>query len=77
MHFTVRSSRIIEYLPPLYPGFRGCFSIPLNGTLCLLNYIIWAVVEAVVLALMSISAYWSYKLGHMGEFSLVIHRDGE
>jgi len=69
------SKHALEYESPLYPGFRGCHVEPLNNGALLPNYAALTGVEAIVLALMIISAFRSYKHGHMGEFSHVIHRD--
>jgi len=65
----------IQFAPPPYPGFRGCFctSAPRSWWK---NYAAVTGGEAVVLVLMTISAVRSYRSGNISELSNVIHRDG-
>jgi len=65
----------LGYAPPPYPGFRGCFVTKASGLLWV-NYTAMAIVEAIVLALMAVSAVRSYRRGSNGELSHIIHRDG-
>jgi len=65
----------LTFAPPPYPGFRGCLITNADGLLWI-NYTAIAVVEAVVLTLMVISAYRTYKRGGNGKLSHIIHRDG-
>jgi len=64
----------VTSLPSPYPGFRGCF---FSGTVKYLvqSIMTLVVMDAVVLILMMISAYRSYKCGNSPELSNVIHRD--
>jgi len=61
--------------PPLYPGFKGC-NLTASPTSMWENYAIMTAVEAIVLALMVISAFRSYRFSNGSELWRVIHRDG-
>jgi len=65
----------IGYAPPPFPEWRGCFVTKADDLLWV-NFAAMAVVEAVIITLMGISAYWSYKRGDSGELSYIIYRDG-
>jgi len=65
----------LQYAPPPYPGFRGCFVTKANDVLWA-NYTATAVVEAVVLGLMVTSAFQSYRRGNNSELLHIVHRDG-
>jgi len=64
-----------EYAPPPFPGWRGCFVTGADGVMWV-NFTAMAVVEAAILILMAISAYWSYKWGNSDELSHIVYRDG-
>jgi len=72
---TTRFIRSVNYSPPPYPGFRGCY---ITTTLKIIwaNYVSLTIVEAIVLVLMAISAVRSYRMGWTSELSHVVHRDG-
>jgi len=66
---------------PMYPGFRGCnfgqFGLKYGGEYLPFSYMGLAGVEAIVLILMIISAYMSYRLGSTSKLLEIIHRDGK
>jgi len=65
----------MEYSPALYPGFRGCFVTHANRALWT-NYTLLTIVDAVVLVLMGISAFRSYRRSNISKLTLIVHRDG-
>jgi len=68
-------SHSFQFLPFPYVGFRGCF-LTHGSSIVWINFTLTAAVEAVVLILMSISAFRIYQQGSTGELAHVIHRDG-
>jgi len=66
----------VGFAPPLYLGFRGCFAPSYTPTDLWLNYLLLAIVQAVVLAMMVVSAVMSYQRGLRSELLHVVHRDG-
>jgi len=75
----IRTSKFfttVEYAPPLYPGYRGCFITKASGEILWPDYVYTTVVEATVLILMAVSAFRSYRNGKSSELSHVVHRDG-
>jgi len=76
--YLIGLSRGGWFLDPMYPGFRGCLARlpPVGGAVVPANYIELTILEGIVLVLMMISAFRSYRAGAMGEFSKIIHRDG-
>jgi len=70
-----RYLKTLALAPPLYHGFRGCF---LTGAsdIIYINFILMVVVDIIVLVLMCISAWQSYRRGNANELSVVVHRDG-
>jgi hypothetical protein len=66
----------LEFGPAPYPGFRGCFITVSGSSLLYVAFIAVGSVEIVILVLMSISAFRSYRSGNTSELSNVIHRDG-
>jgi len=67
------SSLIIE--PPPFKGYRGCFLVGASSLLEY-TYVMWLIVDAVVLALIATSAFKAYKLGDTSRLLNVVHRDG-
>jgi len=64
-----------EFGPPQFPEYRGCFAVKAAPILWE-PYAVMAVGHAVVLTLMVISAFQSYRLDYTGELSHVVYRDG-
>jgi len=71
---TNRFTHSLNFVPPLYPGYRGCFSSD-AGTSLFETFIILALMDGVVLILMLISAFRAYRSGDRGELTNVIHKD--
>jgi len=65
----------LEYAPPPYPGFRGCF-VTKDSRILWASCASLAAVEAIVLAFIAISAFRTYKQNNKNKFSYVIYRDG-
>jgi len=63
----------MEFAPPLYHRYRGCLVIKTGSTLWAI-YTVMVASQAIILALMLISASKSYQ--HIGQLSHVIYRDG-
>jgi len=72
---VVRFINSMQYAPTPYPGFQGCFLTGVSRILAA-NYASLTGLQAIVLGLMGLSAFRSYRVGHTNELSLVIHRDG-
>jgi len=70
-----RFVRSIEFAPPPFAEFNGCFVTKTRPDLWLC-YVLITVAEFVIFALMVISAFKSYRKGFTGELSRVIHMDG-
>jgi len=72
-----KTFKLIKYIPPPYPGYKGCFAM-IDGTQKLLweSYLTLTIFQAIVLALLLISAFRTYRRGDDGKLSYVIHRDG-
>jgi len=65
----------MDLAPPPIPEYRGCF-VSASSKNIWKNYVVGTTVEAVVLTLMIISAFRSYRLGNVGKLSHIIYRDG-
>jgi len=65
----------MEYGHAPYPGFRGCFITRSNRMLWGV-YATTTATQSIFLVLVAISAFKSYRLGHVGRFSLIVYRDG-
>jgi len=74
-YFVNRVNKSMTFAPALYPGYRGCF-ITGASRIIWVNYASLTVVEIVVLALVCISAFRSYRQGHSSELTNVVHKDG-
>lgn len=73
---TSRFLATAEYAPPPYPGFRGCFFSAAATKNLWPIYMCMTATSSIILTLMGISAFQSYRLGNNNELSYVIHRDG-
>jgi len=73
--FAERFSKSLAPAPPPYAGSRGCFLAGASN-LIYINFLLMTVVDIIVLVLMCISAWQSYRRGNFNELSLVVHRDG-
>jgi len=71
--FTFILVKSMEFAPPLYHRYRGCLVIKTGSTLWAI-YTVMVASQAIILALMLISASKSYQ--HIGQLSHVIYRDG-
>jgi len=65
----------LEFIPPFYPGYRGCNISKVNSALKW-NYVFMIIIEVVVLALMGVSAFRTAQMGDNNKLMKVIHRDG-
>lgn len=70
-----RVTNSFVFSTPPYRGFRGCF-VTHTDTIASINYAAAAVVEAIVLVLMIISASRFYRHGRHTELVNVVHVDG-
>jgi len=68
--------KAIEYSPPPYPGYRGCFITKAPTQNLWTNYLFLTVIDSIVLIFMVISAIIHYRYGSNSTLSKVIHRDG-
>jgi len=67
----------MKYFSPPYSGFRGCYlQAAAFSRILEINYGTLTGVEAIILGLMTISAFRLYRHGNSSELSHVIHRDG-
>jgi len=74
---TAQAQYTVTMLPPPYPEFHGCDAYSTNNSNVLrIDFIILTCADSVVLFLMALSAFKTYKTGSSGKLSAVIHRDG-
>jgi len=73
---TSRFLATIEYAPPPFPGYGGCFIIKADTEGLWPIYVFMTVSSATVLALMGLSAFVSPHLGNSNQLAHVVHRDG-
>jgi len=67
------ASIVIEPTP--YHGFRGC-NLSKLGNILGYNFVVWLVVDAIVLALVVASASKAFRNGDTSKLMKVVHRDG-
>jgi len=77
---TNRFIKSMEFGPPLYPGYRGCFITKIDTTNMWHAYFFTTIVETTLLTLMVISAFRTFRSDtgrrQYSELTYVIHRDG-
>lgn len=66
----------IHVAPSPFPGFRGCLVLAGVSNVIFIDYVMVTVIDVVVLILMCISAFRSYRAGNSNNLSQVVHRDG-
>jgi len=72
---STKYSHSLKFATPPYKGFRGCFAVAASNVLEV-DFLMLIGMDFVLLSLMAISAFKTYRQGSRNEFMTAIHRDG-